>query len=330
MRLHRDWNARAARKHFRRAVDWTRKVKKRSRQIDLYLVPEKAQDITQPPEKPLKKTEHGALVPVDTGPKQLINRNTASWYLDRLFWRSNFYLGFIEFVDKDYDAAKKHWTAAFERNKQLQKQHDSQIGSFYRRLMNACRGKRFIATPREMEAFRHSEGKRLKLMMADFYALWLRWDRAESLYHRLLKGSKLNHEQEAVVLQCLAAAESHQRNWKKARERLQRILNDYPQAHAAVKARIRYAHICSKSFDKKVQMLLTSYRAAPQSEAGMKALYEAGFACWAKGKQKEAKKHLNLFLNRYPESRLAGLATDLLRHSSHTGNNKNQFDSDSR
>ncbi|MFO7822003.1 MAG: hypothetical protein R6V56_08145, partial [Lentisphaeria bacterium] len=183
--LRRNLDTRRALHYFSKTLEWEEKVRTRDRDINLYVVPEKARRITAAAPKALKENARGRLVPVNETPAMVINRRTADWYRDRLAWRAGFHSGFLKFYDGDYEAAKNCWKQAFDRNEQLQKQHKSQLGSFYRRLECACRGRRFIATPQEMKAFRRGK-YRLQIMLADFHALWLRWKPAERLYTDLL------------------------------------------------------------------------------------------------------------------------------------------------
>ncbi len=311
LKLHRDWDSRAARKYFRKTGEWTRKVRNREKDIDLYVVPDKAQDVTKPPEQPLKKTDRGALVPVNTKPRHLVCRQTADWYLRRLAWRTRFHLGFLAFVDEEYDTAKQHWTKGFELNKQLQEQHNSQLGSFYQRLMNACRGERFIATPREMEAFANHPRLRLKLMTADFYALWLRWGRAERLYRSLLGREGLAGRQKAVVLHCLAQAEVQQGNKRKGIKLFKRVAEKYPGTAAAQPAFYRLAMNSSEP-NKAASYLRQAHELNPRTKTGLLALFQAGNVLWNDGQLKQAENIMQKVVGQYPDSVWTQRARDAL------------------
>ena len=316
IRLHRDWNPQAAYKAFRRTLQWIKKVRNRQKDIELY-VPKKAREVTKPPPQPLKKTDSGALVPADVKPRHLTCRRTADWYLRRLAWRVRFHLGFLAFVDEEYDTAKQQWTAGFKLNKQLREQHGSQIGSFYRRLMNACRGKRFIATRREMKAFTNRPRLRLKLMTGDFYALWLRWNRAEHLYKALLDSRDITAAQKAVVLRCLAAAKEHQKNLDKSTDYLSRIIDNYRDTAAGQEARRDYARLCTQSGEEKAEILLQVYDDAPSgSETRMNALLDAVIALYEYRKYERAERLCRKFAKQYPDTRHSPLAKELVKELS--------------
>ncbi len=79
---------------FKKVVDWVNTVRERDRDIELFMVPEKARRIAAPASPPLKEVR-GELVPADIEPRMVINRRTTDWYLDRLAWDAFYNLGFL-------------------------------------------------------------------------------------------------------------------------------------------------------------------------------------------------------------------------------------------
>lgn len=309
--LLRDLDTRAARRHFSRTLDWIRRVTERQRQIDLHIVPEKARDITAPPVQALVLNENRELVPADEPPEAVVNRQTADWYLDRLAWQAEFHLGFLEFANRDYDAALERWTSAFKRNEQLRDQHKSQLASFYQRLENACRGRRFIATPQEMKAFRPGK-ERLQLMLADFHALWLRWKPAERLYTDLLENHRLSDNQTAVVLRCLAQNFIQRNELDKAREMLARIMEKFPRSPAVSAACYRLAQK-TKNPEQAVRLFRQAHSSNPNSKTATLSLSAAGHILWKQENFTEAREIMQQLVNEYPDTYWAQQAQQTLK-----------------
>ncbi|MFO7820914.1 MAG: tetratricopeptide repeat protein [Lentisphaeria bacterium] len=253
------------------------------------------------------------LVSPDIEPGMIINRRTAGWYLPRLRWRALYYLGLFEFMDENYKTARSHWTNAFKLSEQRQDQHKSQLGSMHRRLMNACRGKRFIATRREMDAFNRSDKERLKLMLADFYALWLRWNRAETLYRRLLDKGKLLPDQKAVVLRCLAQRHVVRGNKEKARKLLKRVLELDPDAPSTQQAYYRLA-LNAETTEGAVQHFRRAHDVNPQTRTATLSLYQAGTILWNQGRFPKARATMRKVAEQYPETYWAKRAKDALQN----------------
>lgn len=313
VKLTRDLDARSAHQYFAKTFEWVRKVQTRSRDIELYVVPEKACRVTAPAPNPLKHNDIWALVPVKETSDMVVNRQTADWYLDRLAWRALFSMGFIAFYDEDYEKAKKCWAEALKHNKQLQEQYAKYLGSFYRRLMCACRGRCLIATRDEMTAFNQKGPKRLKVMTAQFYALWVRWDMAETLYNDLLKNDRLNAAQTSVVLHCLASARRWQGDSKTEKELLKKIVAKYPRSPAAQSAYYFLAMKTSLPLKQKIDYLTKGRAINQNSDLGKKILFMMGDICDCMGDTDAAIEYLTQYLRCYPEHRFAELAKYDLR-----------------
>ncbi|MDT8389223.1 MAG: hypothetical protein RRC34_01785 [Lentisphaeria bacterium] len=313
VKLTRDLDARAARQYFARTVEWVQKVRICSRDIELYVVPDKARGVTAPALKPLEHNDIWALAPVKETPDMVVNRRTADWYLDRLAWRALFSMGFIAFYDEDYAEAKEYWARALKHNKQLQEQYAKYLGSFYRRLMCACRGGHLIATRDEMTAFNRKGPKRLKVMTAQFYALWVRWERAETLYNDLLKNDRLNAAQTSVVLHCLASARLWQDDSKTAEALLKKIVTKYPRTPAAQSAYYSLAMKTSLPLKQKIEYLSKGRAINRNSDLGKKILFMMGDICYCMGDTDAAVKYLTEYSRRYSDHRFAELAQADLR-----------------
>jgi hypothetical protein len=96
----------------------------------------------------------------------------------------------------------------------MQDQYRGTLGSFHRRLEIACRVQFLLARQDELRAF--SQPERLRFMLADFHALWEKWDLAEPVYRAFLNNPRSSREIKACALRALGEAEQYQgaRSWE--------------------------------------------------------------------------------------------------------------------
>jgi tetratricopeptide (TPR) repeat protein len=242
----------------------------------------------------------------------VVNRLTAPWYLDRLYWNACYYRGFIRFAKGDYDEALVEFASALALNPQLQQQHDTMLASFQRRLEMACRGRRMFLTPAEIAAFRGADLLRFRL--GEFYALWERWDEAERIYRGVLDRVESSRNQKACALRALAEAARYKAppDETTALDLYTRLLKDYRRTPSEQPALLEVAALDQTSLERRIAWLDEAYALDPRTDTGQKALYMKGFLLRCGGRKQAATETLSEFIRRYPDSRFVAVSRDLL------------------
>jgi len=290
-----------AERAFNQTLEWITKVRTQAMDLKLYAIPQKAQKIAAPPAAAQTMSENYDLKPVTITPSMVINRHTAPWYLTSLEWDSRYYLGFIAFYRGKHDEALAQFTKAFEMNPDMQRQFHGTLGNFHRRLQIACRVKFLLARSEELETFNPEE--KLRFMLADFYALWEKWEPAERIYHEFLNDTRSSKAVKACALRALGEAEQYQERWVEAKKYFQKIVDEYGQTPSAQRAMLALAQDSTDPMEQRAERFMAAHALNPNSEDGEVALYRIGFMYYANNKPKESIEALERFVRRYPHSR---------------------------
>ncbi|OGV90462.1 MAG: hypothetical protein A3K19_33575 [Lentisphaerae bacterium RIFOXYB12_FULL_65_16] len=295
-----------------RALDCIVAVRKHDREVQLYLVPAVAADVTRPPDQP-SHIEQLGLVPERILPDHVINRTTAPWYLRGLERDAHRYRGFAHFARGDTAAAGTEFDAAAALDVEELELARITHTTFARRLKIACRAGFFLCMPDEVATFRGRE--RILLQLADFYGLWERWEEAERLYRRLLDAPSCSREQRACLLVALAEVALHRDgNRDRVSPLLRESLKTSAQAPCAPRALLALG--CDEAIPLKdrTACLEKACKGYPQSDYGQKAMFHLGFILSAQPEtQGQATKVLTDFARRFPENRFVPLANDLVQ-----------------
>lgn len=150
-------------------------------------------------------------------------------------------------------------------------------------------------------------------MLAEFNALWLHWSKAEHLYNDLIENARLNDDQTATVLNCLARAKLHNKKHEKGHALLYRIVDEYPRAPAAQSAH----HLLGMSTGDVAEVkrhMIKAYKANRNSSMAVLSLYKAGNACWGMGEFEQAERFMSKLVREYPQSPWARRAERALVH----------------
>lgn len=284
-----------------KVLEWISKVRMQARDLKLYAIPQKATKIAAPPEAAQTLSADYKLKPVAITPSMVVNRRTAPWYLARLEWDSRYYLGFIAFYRGDYDKALSHFNRAFEMNSALQAQHEGTLGSFHRRLQNACRAKRLLARPEELKTF--STKEKYRFMLADFYALWEKWEPAERIYREFLNDPGSTDSEKACALRALGEAAQYQGRWEEAKSHFRTIAKEYERTVSAQRVMLTLGMESKATVKQRAERLKKAYEMDRNSDDGQKALFMLGFMYYAEKQPKESLEALTQFVSRYPRSR---------------------------
>jgi tetratricopeptide (TPR) repeat protein len=290
-----------AERTFNQTLEWIGKVRTQAQDLKLYAIPQKAQKIAAAPEAAQTMSANYDLKPADITPSMVINRQTTPWYLTRLEWDTRYYLGFIAFYRGKHDDALAQFTKAFDMNQALQKKHKSTLDSFHRRLQIACRVKCLLAYPEELNAFRNEE--KLRFMLADFHALWEKWEPAERVYREFANDPRSSKPVKACALRALGEAAQHQHRWPDAKPYFHKVVEQYGDTPSAQSAMLTLGLETSAPLEQRAERLRKAHQINPKSSDGERALYQLGVMYYAEKKPKESLEVFNRFLQRYPQSR---------------------------
>ena len=315
--LRHNYDTRLARRFFEQTLEWIEDTRRRQRDVRLYMVPDKAGKITRPAARPMRTVDF-ELHDAKTEPRMVINRETADWYLDRLAWNTLYYLGLLAAVDDDWEQAKTYWTRAYDLNPQLQRQHNSQLGSLHRRLMNAVRGEALIIRPYELEEFRgrrHRE-RRVRIMLADFDAARLNWDSAKKLYRKIIDDRSATEPQRAAAMHGLGSLFYFSGRGEQAEEIFWEIVDRYPDAPAAFEP---LYHLMNRNDDNPEKVVRLSRHAeriaTTQNDRALAVFQKAKILEHCHGKSEKARAIWRRLLRDYPDSNAINLTKAWIERS---------------
>jgi len=286
---------------FTEALDWIEKVTVQQRDVELFAVPAKAAIVAKPPSE-AQVVDKFRLKPTSLKGEAVLNRKTAPWYLDQLAWTTHYYLGFLRFMAGDLRKAEIHFAAAYDLNTQMQKLGRVTHGTFNRRLLLACKSGFMVASAEERAAFRSRDQTRI--LLADFYALWEQWRKAEDLYRQFLTRTDTSKSQKAYALAGLAEAATQQPgHWDEAKRNYQRICEEFPRTPSHARALYALGNESKADPKQRLALLEELLKRFPRSEYGEKAQFMVGFIQMHNGQRTAALETFLTFLRRYPRSR---------------------------
>ncbi len=168
---------------------WFDEVKKLDMALTKLEVPDKSRGVSTPP-RTERFTDEWTNVKMSR-PKagDLFNRRECSWYVSAKHKDAVLWLGFLRFIDKNYDGAKKYWEIIAEIDKEFYGQQAAKgwgeatvFGRLKWNLENqpGC----LYATPKEMGAFKDKR-RRLAVTVADLHYEAEQRDEALRMFRRL-------------------------------------------------------------------------------------------------------------------------------------------------
>ena len=152
-----------------------------------------------------------------------------------------------------------------------------------------------------MRAF--SQPDRLRFMLADFHALWEKWELAEPVYMEFFENPRSSREIKACALRALGEAARIQGRSAEARQHLQQVVNKYGNTVSAQRAMLTLGLESRATVEQRAERLLRAYEMNPNSEDGEVALFQLGFMYYANMRSRESLDVFRRFASRYPRSR---------------------------
>jgi len=182
----RDLDPVEAERRYQKAWAWLEKVDSVDAALDAYDVPEKARKVSAPPPTEDKMDPFGNIKRTDPPSDSIVNRRTCKWYLNDLREKCALAIGFLHFHGKksaDSLAWYQKVLALDRKTGYLQKAGE---WNNYKRLRWGAEHGFLYAHPDELKLYQKRQ--RFVILMADFYYVTERFDKAAELYRRFLSG----------------------------------------------------------------------------------------------------------------------------------------------
>jgi tetratricopeptide (TPR) repeat protein len=241
--LQTQWDIGQAASEFTSLIDWCERAGNGQTAVRLVSVPERSRALTLPPADNQRTLDWGIIEEVVMPPDKLVNRQTASWYLDDLAKRACLGLAFCRMAAGKWDEA----AAVLERVPNLdphirRAQQEGRVNT-YARLQRACQLRRLVADPRELEKV--PAELRTQICYGDFLYLSRQWPRAVAVYRQALaaSGKSRNRPGAAVALVSLAETVWNLERPAEARKAFAAVIERYPGTASAGRAAFCLANI---------------------------------------------------------------------------------------
>jgi tetratricopeptide (TPR) repeat protein len=227
------WDVKKAAECYQAAISWCRDMRTRTEASKLYAVPAKCQEPAKPPEKWQVMTAWGDIEEVPLPSGSIVNRSTASWYLDKLEEDCEFNLGYTLVVTDKWDEAMRHFQQAGQLDPLLTEAERKGYFSTMWRLKAASERKTLVGYAEENRSL--SPKDRAIVYWADFLYLRKGFDRAFSLYSRLYAAADSARDGETASRAALGKvlALMQEKKQQEARQMAEDVLKRWPKTASA-------------------------------------------------------------------------------------------------
>jgi hypothetical protein len=181
--LENKWDADKSSVYYKKALDWFQKVRAQKNAIDLFALSEKVKKIAAPKENIFSLNKNYQIEYRKPDVKEIINRNTAPWYITEKEKNCLFMVGFFDFYNGKYEQARKSFHEVGTFDKILKELESKNIPNALWRLDAACNIKYMVFPQHERNSI---NGKnRLKVAYAELKYLLENFDYAKSVFQGL-------------------------------------------------------------------------------------------------------------------------------------------------
>jgi hypothetical protein len=181
---------------FQRAWLWTERVAAVDEQLSAFDVPDKAKEVTAPPEEEAKVDNFGNVDAAKITPEMIVNRRTCKWWLSDIKEKCALSLGFLAFVEGKNDEALEWYKKVPELDLATNLLCRKDEWNDYTRLKWGAEHGYLNAFPQELKLYE----KRLKfiVLLADFHFCTRRFGKTVELCERMLSNEfgRLSFEQD--------------------------------------------------------------------------------------------------------------------------------------
>jgi tetratricopeptide (TPR) repeat protein len=300
-----------AQKWFGKADAWFAVIKEKDKGLDVFSVPNKAKEISAPPPEERETDLWGNVKFAEVKPGQIFNRHTSPWYCINLQKQLKIYLGFLAYVEKDYDTAGKIWGGLALMDKHYAASEKRGFGSAVTRLLwNAKYNKgSLFGTAEEMKPFAGAK-VRLAVLLADLCIETDYFVKGGERYEAILAGKygALTTDQKAYVSFGLSVCYMYQMNFKKKIALFDKfdIGNEFGDSPPAPRVWMTRACRLVAGVDKDkcsrgIKYLEQVIKRLPKAELARDALFFIGKSLHRQGYNDEALIRLNEYLEKFPD-----------------------------
>jgi len=306
------WDLKKAATCYDTAITWCADTRAKTEASKLYAVPAKCQEPAKPPEKWQVMTEWGGIEDVPVSDGSVVNRATASWYLDQLEEECEFNLGYTHAATNGWTEALRHFQRAGQLDALLTEAEKKGYYNAIHRLRKACAKEAFVGEEAENAGLRGL--KRSAVMWADFLYLRQRFEAADSLYGRLYRVADKDEVMGARAgLGLILTAE--QRNDMAAAQKISNeVVSRWPRAGSSPYALMLAGLACGPGpkcdypeASKYFQQVYTRY---PGTRVAEWARFEEVFRCVTPENLEERRSWIEKFRKDFPHSRYLATLDD--------------------
>jgi len=190
---------------YQRAKKWFDEVARANVDVTSWTVPVKAASVSTPPPGDKMITGwNNYLVKTPLKPEQIINRDTAPWYLDSLRCECDKALGYIYFLKGDKNTALELAESVLKYDPMERNFHQEGEPNTYQRMLLCYKRGELYSPPEELAFFK--DKLLIAVRIGEFYYLQEEWQKCLSLRQDILdeKYGKLNKEQKAIMIYRIA------------------------------------------------------------------------------------------------------------------------------
>jgi len=175
----------AARAYLGQLKSWMRSARE-DRTVSITGVKQAAKKLVAPPKTEKASDFWGNVRRQRIAPGQLVNRLTCSWYLDEIQEQAAAFRGFLFFAQGRRKEALECYRELLRSDSQIRQMEEQGVWNNYSRLKWGAEHGYLFAMPQDLAQYR---GRlRFAVLLGDFYYCTQKFDRAQAVFGRVLKG----------------------------------------------------------------------------------------------------------------------------------------------
>ena len=295
---------------FRRCLDWCERAGTLPQHAISRNMPASVAKKSKPPAESRAISKDQQVYTVIFKPEVIANRDTTGFYLRDLRRECHYYLGLLAFHRKAYQDAAQYFKKASLLDPVMTSYEKTRGATIIRRLEAACRIKFMVAEPEQLA--RIPTRNQLPLLLADFYLLTDRYEKATNAYKQILNQRGAPPELRAASLIGMAHCAFRQGNAKQMTAYLQQVDRDYQRTVSHPIALLALGANGALPESEKDAALLKAYRTHANSTHGLRAYFSYGLKHQANDPGL-CRKVMETILRQHGSSQYASLARDTLQ-----------------
>ena len=194
-----EWNAKDAEKYYSQALNWFRKAREKRDAMSLYAsMSDDLKKQSTPTQKPTTLNQWKRIVYHDEDPLKLYNTaNAPAWYMDDKEKNCLFQLGFVAFLNENYDLSYKMWSIASKLDTDIMKLAAKNWPNILMRLSDAAKFKT-MTFPARIKKLIKAEKYRIKIQTAEFYYILEQFENMKRIYQNIISDPAADNYSKAL------------------------------------------------------------------------------------------------------------------------------------